>query len=140
MKIYGIIINTEVVLTEAAREFKDSKYPPELTPGKVYVLKDNYWMFPGSDESYNADNSIKDILLDPDNLKQVEAAYVKKINDLKFCNTSNTGKAEDTAFFFPKGKQFKFIKNIQFGSEVRQMFSDGKVIFALGPGINKYLQ
>lgn len=134
-------LDVDQPLTEAPVPFEDSEFPSMLTPGKVYTLKDNYWMFPGTDELYDADNSIKDILLDPDNLKQVEAAYVKKIGDLKFCNTASGGKPEDTAFFFPKGKQFKFVKDVVLGkSERRQMFSDGKVVFLLGIGINKYLQ
>lgn len=128
-------------LVEAPKDFTDSEFPSMLRPNKVYTLTGNYWFCPEFD-GYSADTTIKQMLLDPtpENEKYIRQHYVQEAENISFCNTTSKGASKDKALFFPKGKQLKFIKDVVVSNDDYQMFTDGKVVLLLGPGINKYLQ
>ena len=137
-KLYETIWDT---LTEAPKQFTDREMPPDLTPSKVYVLKDNYWITT-LEQDFNPDNEISEHLLDPSsaNIKYVKDTYTHNPKEVKPCNAN--GELGDAAIMFPKGTKIRFVKDIDLeGKYPKQLFNDGKVSFLFDHnGINKYLQ
>lgn len=137
-KLYETMWDT---LTEAPKQFTEREFPADLTPSKVYVFKDNYWVTTLEDD-FDPDKEIANHLLDAtqNNIKYVKDTYTYNPKEVKPANAS--GDLGTAAIIFQKGTKLRFVKDVDLdGKYPKHMFNDGKVTFLFElNGIDKYLQ